>query len=284
MEEPVIRRTETPSLLGGGRTLFRRAWLPSEPERALLVVHGYAEHSGRYEALGSWLAGRGCAVHAYDQQGHGLSDGPRGHVKRFSDFHDDLERCLDLVRAEHPGLPVYVVGHSLGGLVVASWLVERSPQVSGVVTSGAALRLAHQPSRTQRLVVQGLRRLLPRAGSSRVVDPAALSRDPEVGRAYRADPLVFQRMSFSLAAEFFEAASRAEAGAEAVEVPMLLLHGEEDPLCRVEGSRVFSSGLRPEGSRLRIYPRLRHEIFQEPEREQVFADLLEWIQEREGGA
>ena len=281
MKEPVIRRTETHTPTPDGRALFRRAWLPPEPERVTLLVHGYAEHSGRYEGLGRWLAARGSAVHAYDQRGHGHSDGPRGHVRRFADLLDDVERCLELARREHGDLPVFVVGHSMGGLVVASWAVERDPEVTGVATSGAAIRLSAMPSRTQRLVLGALRRVLPRAGTTRAIEPDALSRDPEVGRAYVADPLVFQRMSFSLATEFVDAASRVEQGASEVSVPMLLMHGEDDPLCPAEGSRAFRSGLRTEGSELRIYPRLRHEIFNEPEREGVFADLLAWMRSRE---
>ncbi|MDJ0850168.1 MAG: alpha/beta hydrolase [Myxococcota bacterium] len=268
-------------MTAGGHTLFHRTWLSPDPERLVLIVHGYAEHSGRYEELGSWLAARGCAVHAYDQQGHGRSDGPRGHVRRFSDFVDDLEHFLEVARTSQPGLPAFVLGHSMGGLVAATWAVDRSPRVVGIVTSGAALRLGRMPSRRERWAVQALRRVLPRAGSSQEIDPAALSRDPEVGRAYRADPLVFERMTFSLADEFVSAALRVGSEAPAVEVPMLLLHGEEDPLCPAEASRAFFAGLRSPGSALRIYPRLRHEIFQEPEREQVFSDLLGWLQERE---
>jgi alpha-beta hydrolase superfamily lysophospholipase len=278
---PVVRRTQSHFAGSGGLSLLRRAWLPPRPERVLALVHGYAEHSGRYDRMGVWLAERGCAVHAYDQRGHGRSAGERGHVDRFDDFLDDLDALLARVRAEHPGLPVFVVGHSMGGLVVAAWTVDRAPDVAGVVTSGAALRISETVSPSLRLRLRLARALVPRRAMPRPIDPEALSRDPEVGRAYQADPLVFQQMTLSLAAELFDAARRTAAGAAAVALPVLLLHGEDDPLCPASGSRDFHAGLRAHGSALRLYPGLRHEIFNEPEQEDVFADLLEWVRARE---
>jgi alpha-beta hydrolase superfamily lysophospholipase len=260
--------------------LFRRAWLPEAPRRLLLVVHGFAEHSGRYEHLGRWFAARGFAVHAYDQQGHGRSEGDRGHVDRFDDMLDDLEQLLARVRREHPGLPVFVVGHSMGGLEVAAWVSGRRPDIAGAVTSGAALEVAAVPSPTQRVLLRVMRRLRPKARLDRPIATEALSRDPEVGRAYREDPLVFQYMTLSLASAFFAAGRSALENAGRTQVPMLLLHGEDDPLTPALGSRAFFERLDPSRSELRIYPGLRHEIFNEPEQEQVFADLLAWIEKR----
>jgi alpha-beta hydrolase superfamily lysophospholipase len=279
---PVIRRTESYFAAGRGRSLFRRAWLPPEPQRLLVLVHGYAEHSGRYENVGAWLAARGCAVHAYDHQGHGRSDGVRGHLRCFSDLLDDLEIFLSGVRGEHPGLPAFVVGHSMGGLVVAAFARERRPELAGAVTSGAALRLAEAPSGALLLGLRLLRRVVPRFTMTRPIAPEALSRDPEVGRAYLDDPLVFRRMSVSLAAEIFDAGRRTLPGGADVRLPMLLLHGEADPLCPAAGSQTFYEQLCTPGSDLRVYPGLRHEIFNEPEQESVFADLLGWLLEREG--
>ena len=122
---------------------------------------------------------------------------------------------------------------------------------------------------------------MPRLTMERAIDPTTLSRDPEVGRAYLADPLVFQRMTLSLSAELLDAGARTLPRAGQVRVPMLLLHGQEDRLCPAYGSRTFFEQLTTSGSDLRIYPELRHEIFNEPEQEQVFADVLDWIRKRE---
>jgi alpha-beta hydrolase superfamily lysophospholipase len=273
-----IRRCETNVDLVDGVRALRRAWLPPEPERALLVVHGLAEHSGRYERFGAWFARRGCAVHAYDQRGHGLSSGRRGHVRAFDEFLDDLERVLRRVREEHPELPIALVGHSMGGLVVASFVCERRPEVAAAVTSGAALAVSDRISIARRLGARLVRRVVPRAAFPIGIEPSQLSRDPEVGERYTRDPLVFDRITVTLATELMRAVERtAETGGAAVRVPMLLLHGAEDTLCSPSGSRDFRIAIDVAGSEVRIYPGLRHEIFNEPEQERVFQDILDWL-------
>jgi alpha-beta hydrolase superfamily lysophospholipase len=279
--EAAIRRTES-HLRGaeGARSaplLFRRGWLPERPWGALLVVHGYAEHSGRYEELGAWFAARGLAVLSYDQRGHGRSEGTRCHVDRFAEFLDDLDLVLERVRSEHPDLPAVLLGHSMGGLVVSAFLADRRPTVAAAVTSGAALALGPGVSRARITAARLMRRVAPRLALGSGLDPAGLSRDPEVVRRYLEDPLVYRTMTTSLAAELLGAIPVVAARAVEVQVPMLLLHGSDDPLCPIEGSRAFHGGVRVPGSAFRAYPGLRHEIFNEPERESVFADLLEWV-------
>lgn len=276
-----IRRTEAHFVGPIGGRLFRRSWEPPEPQRIAVLVHGYAEHSGRYEHVGSTLADAGCAVHAYDQQGHGRSEGRPCHVRRFADFLDDLDAVVALVRSEHAPMPVFVIGHSMGGLVVASWARERQPDVAGVATSGAALALSEDLSGGRLLVARLLRRVAPRLSISSDLDPDALSRDPEVVRAYLEDPLVHRTMTTSFAAEMLDAVARTAGGGADVRVPMLLLHGEDDPLCPVQGSRAFYERLNVEPRGLRTYPGLRHEIFNEPERDAVLGDLIEWIRASE---
>ena len=259
----------------GGRTLFRRAWIPERTDQVLLLVHGLGEHSGRYEGIGSWFAERHTAVHAFDQQGHGRARGRRGHVRRFRSFIDDLESFLHTLKSEHPGLPIFPIGHSMGGLVVTEFL-RRKPVVSGAVTSGAALALHPSITRLRVFSLSAARWLAPRWTISTLIDTEALSRDPEVGTTYRADPLVLQDMTVGLAAGLFRTVRRAVGGAAEIEVPMLLLHGEDDPICPIEGSRLFEAGLAPP-SELRTYPGLRHEIFNEPEHEAVFEDIFAWL-------
>ncbi len=281
MERTVLRRTESHFSGSRGHSLFRRAWLPAQPERVLLLVHGFAEHSGRYDHLGAWFAARGCAVHAYDQQGHGRSTGARGHA-RFSDLLDDLGSFLVVVGDEHPDLPVALLGHSMGGLVVAAFARERRPQVACAVTSGAMLALSDDVSRARIAAARLLRWVVPRFSLDAGVNPDGLSRDPEVGRAYLADPLVFRKITVLLGAELLEAIRRTVSGAADVTLPMLLLHGEDDPITPVESSRAFHRGLPAPQSQLRTYPKLRHEIFNEPEREAVFRDVFEWVTARTG--
>ena len=284
MRDPLIRRTESLFAGAGGLDLFGRAWLPERPERGVLLVHGWAEHSGRYEPLAAWLAARGCAVHAFDHRGHGRSAGVRGHLRRFAELLDDVGIALERARADAGAGPLFLVGHSLGGLVVAAFAAEREPRIDGAACSGAALALAQMPSRPRRALLGLLARLAPRLRVDRPIAPEALSRDPEVGRTYAEDPLVLRRMTLGFGAAFLGAVERTAAAASRIAVPMLLLHGGDDPLCPAEGSRRFFAGLRSPGSALRVYPGLRHEIFNEPEREQVFGDLLAWMLARSSEA
>ena len=279
-----IRRTEGRFEGAGGRSLFRRSWLPENPERSLVVAHGFAEHSGRYEAFAGWFAACGCAVYAYDHQGHGRSTGPRNFVASFADYLDDLGRFLEVVVREDPGLDVVLVGHSMGGLITAAFTRERKPDVLGVVLSGPALALSQALSGPRLWFLKRIRQVAPRLLTGAGLPTDGLSRDPEVQRLYEEDPLVDARMTPALALAMLEASERTAAGGAEVEVPILLLHGADDPLCSPTGSEAFFASL-PAGSSppsaLKIYPGLLHEIFNEPERKDVFADLLAWVRSLE---
>jgi alpha-beta hydrolase superfamily lysophospholipase len=283
VQEPRIRRRELLFEGAGGLDLFGRSWLPERASRSVLLVHGWAEHSGRYDHVGSWLAARGCAVHAYDHRGHGRSAGPRGHARRFADLLDDLGMALDRARAESPALPSFLFGHSMGGLVVAAFAAARDPEIAGAATSGAALELGEVPPPARLALLRLLAGIAPRLRIDRPIAGDALSRDPEVGRAYAEDPLVLRRMTLGFGAAFLGAARRAPPAADAVRVPMLLLHGGDDALCPASGSRRFHAGLSAPGSDLRVYPGLRHEILNEPEWETVLQDLLRWMRAVEAG-
>ena len=282
VERRVVRRSQSYFPALDGERLFRRAWMPPSPRRAIAIVHGFAEHSGRYDHVGAWFSTRDCAVHAYDQRGHGRSEGERGYVESFSRFLDDLETFLDVVRREHPEHPLYVLGHSMGGLVTAALLAERKPDVGGAIVTGPPLEIGPGVSRAKLRMARALRRLAPKLRLGSGISSTDLSRDPEVVKAYDDDPLVFHQATTTFAAEMLDAVARTAQAGMQVRTPMLLLHGEADRLCPPRGSRSFHAQLRGAGHRLRVYPRLRHEILNEPEQEQVFEDMLSWIEEREG--
>ena len=273
-----LRRSEQHVEAPSGRRLYCRSWCPPSPQGApLLFVHGFGEHSGRYQAMASWFAEKGRSVHAYDQMGHGLSSGARGHVTQFDDYLDDVEFMLQRVASSvDDPLPI-LIGHSLGGLVVAALACERRPAISRLVLSGPALDLGADVSRVRLAAARLLRRLLPRFSMDAGLDHDALSRDPEVVRIYREDPQVHGRMSASLAVGMMERQKTTSVSSDQIQVPVQLLHGEADALCPVESSRAFFKGLAPgiaARSEMRTYPGLRHEIFNEPECEEVFQDLL----------
>jgi alpha-beta hydrolase superfamily lysophospholipase len=280
-----VRRRETQVELSDSGLRYQRSWLPPEPSRAMILVHGYAEHTGRYDEMAMHFAGHGFAVHAYDQVGHGRTRGPRGHVDRYDRLLDELSRFVELVRLDHPGLPLTLVGHSMGGLVSAATAAFRAPDVDRIVLSGAALRLGGDdgPAWREKMRMTAthlLASLAPRKGLSVGLDPQGLSRDPEVVRRYQEDPLVKDRMSARFASGMLSMVEAVRVAPQRVEAPMLLLHGEADPICPPAGSRAFHAGLAPAvaaASALKIYPELRHEIFQEPERQAVWQDVLDWL-------
>jgi len=264
----------------GGLSLVRRHWRAAESERVLVLVHGIAEHSERYDGAARWLAQRGFSVHALDQRGNGDSEGPRKHVPSFDTFLDDLERFLTLVREEEPRAPLALLGHSMGGLIVAALLAWRQPVLDAAVLSGPALLPASRVGPLGVALGRLVARVLPRLPLSAAIDPQLLSRDPAVAEAYVSDPRISGPISLRLGTELMRAARRIRASAGAIRVPVLIVHGEEDRLCRVEGSREFYAQLVPEGCELRTYPGLRHEVLNEPEREQVLADICGWLDKR----
>jgi len=282
MDAPILRR-EGRIVLSDRGERYRYAWLPAAPKRAMILVHGYAEHAGRYDEMAMHFAARGFAVHAYDQAGHGRTRGPRGHVDRFERLLDELARFVEQIAADHPGVPIVLVGHSMGGLVVAGTAALRRPAVDRIVLSGALLELPTTGSLDRRLRLLAARilsRIAPRIGLSTGLDVDGLSRDPEVVRRYVEDPYVKDRMSARFAAGLFSMVEQVGRAASRVERPILILHGEADPICPVSGSRRFHAGLAPEiikSSRLSVYPGLRHEIFNEPERETIWREMLAWI-------
>ncbi len=260
--------------------LVRRHWAPRESERVLVLVHGLGEHCERYDSVGRWLAQRGFSVHALDLRGHGDSEGPRKHTPSFETFLDDLECFLTLVREEELDAPVVLLGHSMGGLIVGALLAWRQPEVQAAVLSGPLLLPASGVGRPALALGRLFSRVLPRLRIPSGIDPQGLSRDPAVQQAYMADPRINEPISLRLAAEVVRAAGLVRASARSINVPVLIVHGEDDPLCRVEGSRDFYAQLKPEGCEIRTYPGLRHEVLNEPEREQVLEDIHGWLEKR----
>ena len=284
MRDRIWRRESQIELSDVGER-YQRSWRPSEPSRVMVLVHGYAEHTGRYDEMAMYFAERGFAVYAYDQAGHGRTAGARGHVDRFDRLVDELARFIELVRLDHPGMPLTLVGHSMGGLVVAATAAFRQPEVDRIVLSGALLQLGGEGGGLRQSISLGIARVLstfaPRVALATGLDMQGLSRDPEVIRRYSEDPLVKDRMSVRFAAGMSSMISAVRAAADRIERPILILHGGADPISPPAGSRHLHAGLTDEiakKSELQIYPELRHEIFQEPEREQVWLDMLRWLE------
>jgi alpha-beta hydrolase superfamily lysophospholipase len=265
----------------GTSRLYRQTWLPDGDPRAVVVLaHGLGEHSGRYASLARHCTDRGFAVCALDHHGHGKSEGLAGHVERFSVYLDGVRELVAHVREELPGLPMFMLGHSMGGLIAATFMRESQSAFRGCVLSGPALLSDAAPN----AIVLWLNRLIsslaptvPMIG----LDPAGVSRDPEVVRAYVSDPLVHHgKLSARLIAELMATMGATLAAASEILLPLLIMHGEADVLTSPSGSREFYASVASVDKTLKLYPGLYHEIFNEPERDAVLADMTDWLEGR----
>ena len=258
-----------------GVTELTRRWRAENPWAVLLIVHGLGEHSGRYEETGRLLAGAGIEVFGFDLLGHGASGGRRADVPSWDAF---LEQVADnLGRAMGEGRPAVLLGHSLGGLIAASYTRSRHRQPDLVALSAPALDAAMP--RWKRRAAPVLGKWAPGLPVPNRIRPHHLSRDPAVGEAYRADPLTTARTRARLGAMIIGQMDKFNRSLDAYSAPTLLLHGDDDPV--VPPAVTVRLGERPSVER-KTYPGLRHEIFNEPEGPQVTEDLAAWIRERAG--
>jgi alpha-beta hydrolase superfamily lysophospholipase len=262
-----------------GLALFWRAWLPRSPVGAIVLVHGLAEHSGRYGHVGRHFAGRSWATYALDTRGHGRSPGPRVHVGSFDEFVEDVRSMLAFVRTEQAGRPVFLIGHSQGGLVVLLHALRHPDGLPGVAVTSPFLD-SHPsivPSPFLRLTVRALRRVAPRLLVPSGVDASRVSRDPGVVEAYRNDPLVSRRVSAAWYAALRRAQAEVRSGAARLRVPALILASPDDRLVDPEAIQRFVTEADPGRVESSWWPGLSHELLNEPEQERVLERLDAWL-------
>jgi alpha-beta hydrolase superfamily lysophospholipase len=258
-----------------GTSIHVRHWpAAGEPWAYALLVHGLAEHSGRYEHVGGWLADAGIDASGYDLRGFGASGGRRAWADRWDRHHDDLEERLAEVRAAAGARPVALYGHSLGALIAAGYVLAdpARPLPDALVLSAPAI--GDSVARWRRATAPGFARLAPTAEVRNPFGGAVLSRDPTVAERYFADRLNYHRTTTRLSADAFAEQARVASALDRLSVPTLVYHGEDDALVPVDVSTPF--GDLPTVTR-RTYPGLRHETHNEPEGEQVIADAVAWL-------
>lgn len=265
----------------GGLQIFWQSWLPDahSPARGVVVVvHGAGEHSDRYDHVAEALGASGFAVYALDHRGHGRSQGPRVLIDRVARAVADLDALVSIAAGAHPGLPVFMLGHSLGGMLAVSYALAHQSRLRGLVLSGALAAL--DASSTLRLVGRVVSWVAPRAPLI-AIDPTLVSRDPAVVAAYRADPLVHHgRLPARTAAQIADTVDAFPGRVGAITVPALVLYGTADRLCPPAGSVMLVERIGSSDVTVRAYDGLYHEILSEPERETVIADVVAWLEGR----
>ena len=270
----VTSTTTTTPARDGTSILVRRWPAAGDPWARVVLVHGIAEHSGRYEQVGDWLAAAGLDVTAYDLRGFGASGGRRAWVDRWSRQHDDLEDRLVAARDSADGGPIVLWGHSLGGLIALGYVLAEPPRPlpSAVVLSAPALD-STVPG-WKRSLADVLDHVMPTLALKNDFDVAVLSRDPTVGERYVLDPLNEHRTTVHLGALAFDEQARVRAAIDRLSIPTLVYHGEADELVPPSASAPLAD---VPGVTRRTYPRLRHETHNEPEGREVIADAVAWL-------
>ncbi|MEV0551024.1 lysophospholipase [Nocardia salmonicida] len=269
--------TDTGEFAGHGGKIAWRAWQPETAPRAVVVlVHGVAEHSGRYEYVSTTLTDAGFAVYALDHIGHGLSEGAAANIGSMQGAADNVATLLGLAGAAHPGIPRFLLGHSMGSLVVLH-LATRGPlDVAGIIVSAPPLDIP-LGNPIQRLAAPLLTRLAPNLGVL-TLDSSTISRDPAVVRAYDDDPLVFRgKLPARTAVEILQHTALVKQRLGALTAPLLVLHGTADVIASPSSADLLERDAGSTDVTVLRYPGLYHEVFNEPERAQVLGDVTDWL-------
>ena len=262
---------------GGGLELYCRRWRSeTKPKAILAIVHGHGEHSGRYENVVDWFVPRGYSVYAFDLRGHGHSQGTRGALNDFGEFREDVRAFLALVR-EAEKAPIFLAGHSLGGLIALNYVLHDRSGLAGVVASAPVL----SPPGISPLLLW-LSKVLDRVWPSLILesglDASALSRDAAVVEAYVNDPLVHSKGSAHLANEMLRAVQWTQAHAGELALPCLIVHGGEDRLCDPQASKLFYDNVIAADTEYIEYEGCFHEVYNDLGKEKVFADVEAWLE------
>ncbi len=262
----------------GGLELYCRRWRSeNKPKAVLSIVHGHGEHSGRYKNVADWFVPRGYSVYAFDLRGHGHSKGRRGALDDFGEFREDVQAFLGMVR-EAEQAPIFLAGHSLGGLIVLDYALHDGCSVAGVVASGPVLS---PPGISPFLLwlSKVLDRVWPNLIRESGLDTSALSRDAAVVEAYVNDPLVHSKGSARLANEMLRAVQWTQAHAAELALPCLIVHGGEDRICDPQASKLFYDRVTFADKERIEYEGYFHEVYNDLGKEQVFADIEAWLEQ-----
>lgn len=265
----------------GGLRLYYQSWLPpvGQAKKAVLInLHGLGDHSGLYPALANHFPGRGIALYAYDMRGNGRSPGQRAYLRGWPEYRGDLHAFVGQVRKWEGNLPLFLLGNSLGGLVVLDYALHYPAGLSGVIAAAPPLGEVGVPPFLMALG-RIMSRICPRFSLEVGMDLSGLARDPAVVNTVLADPLFHRRGTARLSTEVTAAIRRVQARAETLSVPLLILHGSADRMVPPDGSRDFFAKVELSDREYREYPGAYHGLFADVDAGLVLRDLERWIEE-----
>lgn len=257
--------------------LYYQVWKPEKPKAVLIFVHGLNEHSGRYDYPVQYFFEHGFTLYLFDQQGHGRSDGLRSFVDDFESYLKDLHEFVKHIQNEEKKKKNFMIGHSMGGQIALNYVAKYPHDLDGLITSSANVQMALKVPWLKRVLGLSLAKYFPRFTLANEIDPKWISRDHEVVRAYKKDPLVSKKITLRLASEMIKNQEALFGLASKVKLPAFILHGGDDHICATEGSRQFFEKMGSKDKSFKIYDGFYHEIFNEFGKEEVFKDIERWV-------
>jgi len=263
--------------------IFWQSWLPTRPKAVVVIVHGLGEHSGRYAHVAEALVIADCAVYAMDHRGHGKSGGARTLIDRFAHTVEDIDHVVEIARREQPRKPLFLLGHSMGGALSLSYTLKNPGKLFALILSGPAVALDGAPP-LMKPIAKFMSTVAPKAGLF-AVDPGLVSRDPAVVADYAADPLnAHGKVPARTLGEIVKFVEILPAALPLIQLPLLAMHGSDDKLAGVAGSKMVVDRATSKDKTLKVYDGLYHEIFNElpADRAIVLKDLTDWIGARVG--
>lgn len=264
-----------------GLDLFAQGWEPESrtPKAVVCLVHGLGEHTSRYEHVAAAFGKEGYAMIGADLRGHGRSGGPRGHFPSIEIVMQDIDILLEQTRSRYPGLPVILYGHSLGGILVLHYGLQRKPNVKGIIATSSGLRTALEKQPAKIMAAKVLGSLIPGVALASGLDANAISRDEKVVKTYNDDPLVHDKVSLGFGKIMLGVTQWTLAHAEEFPLPLLLLHGKADEIAYPAGSIEFAAPLKDKCT-LILWDGAYHELHNEPEQAEVFKTMTIWMDAR----
>lgn len=276
-----MKNFETSWKAHDGLDIFAQGWEPAVlPFKAVVcLVHGLGEHSSRYAHVAEAFGNEGFVTFGADLRGHGRSGGPRGHVSSIEDFMKDIDMLLVQADTRYTGLPIFLYGHSLGGILVLHYSLLRKPKIKGVIATSSGLRTALEDQPLKIAMAKALGSIIPTVSMSSGLDANAISRDEKVVQAYKNDSLVHDKVSLGFGKTMIGVVAWTLAHAGEFPVPLLLLHGKADTIAFPSGSTEFAAALK-EKCTLVLWEDAYHELHNEPEKDKVFKTMTLWMDER----
>lgn len=260
--------------------VYLRSWLADKPKAEIVLVHGLGEHCQRYDEFASFMTSNGYSVHSQDLVGHGRTHGKRGHIDSFNQYLRAVDKLVVRCRKKSSGRPMFLIGHSMGGLIATRYLQRKNADFNGAILSGAAIESPQEPPKWQVSLITFISKVMPRLPALQL-DAQGISRDPMVVKEYMDDPLVSKdKLSAKLLVEMFNAMQGAKNDVKKLTLPMLIMHGSDDSLTRPNGSHWLAQNIKSDDKTLKIYDHLYHEIFNEPEGPEIFKEVLDWMNAR----